>query len=673
MKQLNKKMINSKLTLWMVMVLLVAATTKIYCQEKITTTYYPVASNNRGIINESGKFFTVNTNFQVGRLVGFKYIGYLEFDIHEIPKYAIVNSAKIKLLSDQNGGQITVKHLGNSINFGNPITANSDLYAGGTIIANNYVTTGGNYAISDSEILKIINKVKGSSILCNFGFFPDNETRNIFHSFSLSTKYCYLYVDYTLPAPQKPTNVTVSNVTTNSCNLSWEKPSGDIPVKGYKIYLNETLYSTISSTSINIVGLESSSENSISVRSYNNYGNSEYVTKSVLTLPSAPTNLSASNISCDNLVLNWSVPSGEVSGYKIYGNNVLVKTVENKNTNSIKMDGLNQSSTYSFSIRAYNSTGESINSSVVNIETLGNEYTPMGFNISNITYNSNGSANLRLTWGLPGSDSSFGIEYYKVYFRIGNTLVAKIPSANRYYDLNNLNRGSIYRFSVASFNGSCESNESKIVELDLRKCAISPSKPANITFSAANANSTSGTLTWTCGGVGIYKYEVTVMNSSYNIVDHINTTSESCYLSNVQENYKLLIRAYNNCGFTYSDLFYLRRPNNTTLKSVSKNTIIAKDDLYNCIQAINQFESDVDIQRLELPNDGIDLYPNPIDNTLNIQGDYEKVQIFSSTGNLILDKKKTNNTIDMSYAEAGIYVVKVYTASGVVVKKIVKK
>jgi len=277
-----------------------------------------------------------------------------------------------------------------------------------------------------------------------------------------------------------------------------------------------------------------------------------------------------------------------------------------------------------------------------------------------------------VSWGLPGTDSSLGIKYYKVDFRMGGHRVATISSTNRYYVFDNISRGNIISFSVTSFNGSCESKKSKIVELDLRKCTISPSKPTNITFKPANANYINGNLSWTCSGIGIYKYEVNVMEPSYNIVNDISTSSNSCYLPNIKENYMILIRAFNTCGNTYSDLFYLRRSNNTTLKSLSKNHI-AEDDFYNCIQAINQIESD--IQWLEFPtdNDEIDLYPNPIENTLNIKGEYNKVQIFSATGNLILDKKNTNNSIDMSYAEAGIYVVKIYTASGIVVKKIVKK
>ena len=63
----------------------------------------------------------------------------------------------------------------------------------------------------------------------------------------------------------------------------------------------------------------------------------------------------------------------------------------------------------------------------------------------------------------------------------------------------------------------------------------------------------------------------------------------------------------------------------------------------------------------------ISIFPNPVKNTLNIQGQMESVEIFDVFGKLVLNS--TNNTINTSNIAEGIYVVKINTNNNIIITK----
>lgn len=65
-------------------------------------------------------------------------------------------------------------------------------------------------------------------------------------------------------------------------------------------------------------------------------------------------------------------------------------------------------------------------------------------------------------------------------------------------------------------------------------------------------------------------------------------------------------------------------------------------------------------------------YPNPVTNCLNIDGVCSaEVKVYNALGQLMIKSKE--NLIDLSVQEAGTYIIKVITPSGVVTRQIVKK
>lgn len=75
-------------------------------------------------------------------------------------------------------------------------------------------------------------------------------------------------------------------------------------------------------------------------------------------------------------------------------------------------------------------------------------------------------------------------------------------------------------------------------------------------------------------------------------------------------------------------------------------------------------------------NNSINIYPNPVDDELHIQAENSIIsyQIYSATGSLIKESNQiTNNTINLSFLNTGIYIINIQTEKGSFNQKIIKK
>jgi hypothetical protein len=65
----------------------------------------------------------------------------------------------------------------------------------------------------------------------------------------------------------------------------------------------------------------------------------------------------------------------------------------------------------------------------------------------------------------------------------------------------------------------------------------------------------------------------------------------------------------------------------------------------------------------------LSIYPNPVKDVLNIQGDYTSIDVLDLLGKLVLSSKKTKN-INVSSLADGVYMLSIKTENGIAVKKI---
>jgi len=179
-------------------------------------------------------------------------------------------------------------------------------------------------------------------------------------------------------APTTPTNLAASNITTSSLSLSWTVATDNVGVTDYLVYQNGSQVQTVTAPSASISGLTASTAYSFYVKAKDAAGNtssaSSTINATTLTapdtqVPTAPTNLVASNITTSSLSLSWTAATDNVgvTGYLVYQNGSQVQTVT---TTSASISGLTASTAYSYYVKAKDGAGNtSLASSTINVTT----------------------------------------------------------------------------------------------------------------------------------------------------------------------------------------------------------------------------------------------------------------------------------------------------------------
>ncbi|MBV1922608.1 MAG: fibronectin type III domain-containing protein [Flavobacteriaceae bacterium] len=181
-------------------------------------------------------------------------------------------------------------------------------------------------------------------------------------------------------APTTPTNLTASNITDTTVDLSWNASSDNVGVTGYEVFQDGSSIGTIASTSATVTGLTSNTSYSFTVRAYDAAGNNSALSNTAnatttsgadTEAPSVPTNLTASNITDTSVDLSWNASSDNVgvTGYEMFQNGSSIGTTTNT---SSTVSGLTSNTSYTFNVRAYDAAGNnSAQSNTANATTTG--------------------------------------------------------------------------------------------------------------------------------------------------------------------------------------------------------------------------------------------------------------------------------------------------------------
>ncbi|HEY4786909.1 MAG TPA: fibronectin type III domain-containing protein [Bacteroidales bacterium] len=258
-----------------------------------------------------------------------------------------------------------------------------------------------------------------------------------------------------LPAPSVPTNLSASNITNNSCVLSWTGSSGT--VSGYYVYQNGIKIASVATTSTTFNSLSSGSTYTFTVSAYNSSAESDQSNPLVVTttslIPLAPTNLTAYNMIGSSCLLVWNASSGDVTGYNVYRNGTLIKTgVYAPQAIDLTLGVIN-----SFTVSAYNTYGESTQSNVVSVNTAPSTApsTPTGFNGHN-TSGTSGS----FSWNAP---NSYVTGFYVYIYANCTALFLKVPVTSCNYSISGIH--GAYCFYVSAYNSAGESPKSAAINM----------------------------------------------------------------------------------------------------------------------------------------------------------------------------------------------------------------
>lgn len=256
------------------------------------------------------------------------------------------------------------------------------------------------------------------------------------------------------PDVTPPANVAANtplNITTSSVRLSWNAV-GDADLAGYNVYngatkLNSTL---LISTLFDCTGLLPATQYNFVIKSVDKVGNESSgstvtVTTSASQLPNNVTNLNATNITSNSLVLSWTASSSpNIQDYLILQNGIAVATVVGTNYAVI---GLNSSTAYEFTVKTINTSGY-VSSGVSTTATTTAVTAPTGVaNVTNLTYTGLTATSVTLNWTASVTTSVVAYDIYSQGAAIATT------AANT-YTFTNLAPNTTYAYTVFAKDSS---------------------------------------------------------------------------------------------------------------------------------------------------------------------------------------------------------------------------
>lgn len=221
-------------------------------------------------------------------------------------------------------------------------------------------------------------------------------------------------------APNAPTFVEYSAVTANGFQISWSGASdAGSGVNGYEIYRNGTLVTTVNhpTTAYTFSGLPEFSSHIVNIKSKDTAGNTSDSSSSIsvrtrdATAPTAPANLTASEIGANSFAISWdpSTDSGSgVNGYQIFNQGTAVTTTS---ATSYTFTELGEYSQHIITVRALDEDGNpSTASSPLTVRTsdVTAPTVPDGLSASAIS-----STGFTVSWNT-STDSGSGLKSYLV-------------------------------------------------------------------------------------------------------------------------------------------------------------------------------------------------------------------------------------------------------------------
>jgi chitodextrinase len=190
---------------------------------------------------------------------------------------------------------------------------------------------------------------------------------------------CETFSTCTTTVPSAPTGLKVTAATSTTVALSWTASSG---ATGYKVLRNGTIVGSTTSTTYTDTGLAASTSYTYTVEADNSAGTSAAsssataTTTAASTAPNAPTGLTVGTVTTTTVPLSWtaSTTSGSdaVAGYHVLRNG----TVVGSTTSTTYTDtGLTPATTYTYTVKAYDTNGDVSSASSAASATTSTAYT----------------------------------------------------------------------------------------------------------------------------------------------------------------------------------------------------------------------------------------------------------------------------------------------------------
>ena len=247
------------------------------------------------------------------------------------------------------------------------------------------------YRISESAIYTTSRTEKCSLM----GSLADSLLRVAPHSIStLSMKLEAYHPEDDTEAPSAPANLGTSDLTHESCTLSWDAASDNVGVKYYCIFLDGDSLGSTSATEYPVSSLEPGTLYTLAVSAVDDAGNigdlSEELTVETLLpdmeAPTVPANLGISDLTHESCNFYWN-PSSDSVGVKYYNVYLDGDSLGNTGGTEFLLSFLEMGTTYTLAVSAVDDAGnESELSEELAFTTLYLDLDPPGLECSDSIY-----------------------------------------------------------------------------------------------------------------------------------------------------------------------------------------------------------------------------------------------------------------------------------------------
>jgi len=342
-------------------------------------------------------------------------------------------------------------------------------------------------------------------------------------------------------SPSAPSDVSAKARSSDSVEVSWLSVS---QTKGYNVYrstIRDTGYTKVGGTKsteyYTNTGLSSGTIYYYKVAAYNDGGESPLSSHtSVTTIPGIPLNVTATAVSSSDITVRWSSVYG-ATGYNLFRwaktnkSDILARATSDT---SYKDIGLSPGTIYYYTISAYNSSGEGVQSAPVS--TMSPPNPP-----SNVTATATPDGNITVSWSSVKDVTGYTV--YRDTNAYGEYNAKIYTTTDTLYTNTGLLSGTTYYYKISAHNSGGTS------QLSSNASAMTvPAVPSNISLVATSTNSI--TVRWSSvnGATGYKVYRGMSDDDRYDTVYTVRSTSciDSVLSSGTTYYYK--ISAYNSGG-----------------------------------------------------------------------------------------------------------------------------